>query len=73
LEDPVAGEIVGAAVVPGPDHALSEPELIAWCTDRIRSEAVPSRIFLLHALPRNDRGKLNRDVVKRAALGGEGS
>jgi acyl-coenzyme A synthetase/AMP-(fatty) acid ligase len=73
LEDPVAGEIVAAAVVVGPDHALSEPELIAWCTDRIRSEAVPSRIFLLNALPRNDRGKLNRDVVKRAALGGEGS
>lgn len=68
IEDAIAGEIVGAAVVLAPEQNISESDLIGWCTGRIRSEAVPSRIFILKGLPRNDRGKLNRDVVKRAAL-----
>jgi len=35
---------------------------------RVRREAMPSRLFILDALPRTDRGKLNRDVVRNACL-----
>ena len=41
-----------------------------WCETHIRREAVPSKLFVLPALPRTDRGKLNRDVVRKASLAG---
>ena len=67
LPDPVLGEAVAVAVVarsPGVETAA----LIAWCTERIRREAVPARIFLLDALPRNERGKVQRALVRQRCL-----
>lgn len=66
LPDPVAGETVAAALVLREGGA---PEAIkAWCRERCREEAVPSRLFVLDAIPRNDRGKIVRDKVRAAAL-----
>jgi len=66
LPDPIAGEAVAAAIVLAEDADI--PALRAWCRERCRAEAVPSKIFVLDAIPRNDRGKIVRDRVRDAAL-----
>lgn len=66
LPDPVAGESVAAAVVL---REGGDPDAIkAWCRERCRAEAVPTRLFAMQAIPRNDRGKIVRDEVRKAAL-----
>jgi acyl-CoA synthetase (AMP-forming)/AMP-acid ligase II len=66
IPDPVAGEAVAAAVVG--EEGLDIPALRAWCRERCRAEAVPTRIFTMTAIPRNDRGKIVRARVREAAL-----
>ncbi|MBN9075976.1 MAG: acyl--CoA ligase [Rhizobiales bacterium] len=66
LPDPVAGEAVAAMVVA--EAGLDLPALRAWCRERCRAEAVPTRIFVMDAIPRNDRGKIVRARVREAAL-----
>ena len=66
LPDPAAGETVAAAIVLGAEAEI--PAIRAWCLERCRAEAVPSRLFVLDAIPRNDRGKVVRDRVREAAL-----
>lgn len=66
LPDPVAGEAVAAAIVLG--APTDAPSIRAWCRERCRAEAVPSRLFVLEAIPRNDRGKVVRDRVRDVAL-----
>ncbi len=66
LPDPVAGECVAAALVlrqGGDTEAIK-----AWCRERCRAEAVPTKLFVLDAIPRNDRGKIVRSTVRAAAL-----
>ncbi|MBX3580448.1 MAG: acyl--CoA ligase [Rhizobiaceae bacterium] len=67
LPDPAAGEVVAAAIVLSGKEA-DIPAIRAWCRERCRAEAVPSRLFVLEAIPRNDRGKVVRDRVREAAL-----
>lgn len=69
LPDPLSGETVAAAVVFAPDAATTVDGLKDWCIGEIRREALPSRLFVLPVLPRTDRGKLNRDVVRAACVG----
>lgn len=66
LPDPVAGEAVAAAIVLG-EH-VEAASIREWCGERCRSEAVPSRLFVIDAIPRNDRGKIVRDHVRETAL-----
>jgi len=47
----------------GTDDAIKD-----WCRRNIRAEAVPSQIFRLAEIPRNERGKIVRSVVREAAL-----
>lgn len=72
IPDPVSGEAVAAAVVlvPGAD---ADPEAIkAWCRKHVRPDAVPARITIIDAIPRNDRGKVVRADV-RTFVEGRGS
>ena len=69
VEDPVAGEMVAAAVVPARPDAIDAAGLLAWCQTQIRKEALPTRIFVVESLPRTDRGKISRNHVRAAALG----
>lgn len=68
LPDALSGEMVAAAVVLAEGTAADVEQVRAWCESRIRREALPSRLFVLAALPRTDRGKLNRDTVRNACL-----
>jgi acyl-CoA synthetase (AMP-forming)/AMP-acid ligase II len=67
LPDPVLGEAVAAAVVTR-GTGIGAAALIAWCAERIRREAVPARIFLVDSLPRNERGKVQRALVRQRCL-----
>jgi len=67
LPDVVSGEIVAAAVVLKNGSNTSQAALQAWCAERLRQEAVPSRIIFLADIPRNDRGKKVRNAVREFA------
>jgi acyl-CoA synthetase (AMP-forming)/AMP-acid ligase II len=69
LPDSLSGETVAAAIVFRQGCAGDPMSVRDWCERHIRREAVPSKLFMLTVLPRTDRGKLNRDVVRRASLG----
>ena len=70
LADAVSGEIVAAAVRLMPDMNVSIDALRQWCATRLRREAIPERWFLVDELPRNERGKISRDSLRRE-LGGK--
>lgn len=64
IPDAIAGEAVAAAVVLADGVAFDPEALKAWCRARVRDEAVPSRLFAVAAIPRNDRGKIVRADVR---------
>lgn len=70
LPDALTGETVAAAVVAAQGAGPLDPrEIRRWCETRIRRDAVPAKLFVLDGLPRTDRGKLNRDMVRATCLG----
>lgn len=72
LPDGVSGEIVAAAIVLKGDCVLGQGALLSWCAERLRREAVPSRIIFLPELPRNDRGKKVRASVRDLVFASRG-
>lgn len=60
VPDKVYGEEVIAFVVPKPGTALSEQEVIAHCGQDLAPFKTPKQVFFIDALPRNERGKLDR-------------
>lgn len=68
LDDPLEGELVAVAVVGRTGAKICGEDLIAWCEPRIRRQAVPARIFFIDSLPKNARGKVNRDNVRAMCL-----
>jgi acyl-CoA synthetase (AMP-forming)/AMP-acid ligase II len=69
VADAASGEIVAAAVRPAADENVSAEALAQWCATRLRREAIPERWFVVDKLPRNERGKINRDAVRRLLIG----
>ena len=66
VEDAVSGEAVAAAIVAAGSGTLDLEAIRAWCRERIRPEAVPAHLYAVDALPRNDRGKLDRLALRRS-------
>jgi len=64
LPDPIAGEVVAAVVVAKQSADIDLSELVRWCSERVRAEAVPHKIATVDKLPRTERGKVRRDAVK---------
>ncbi|HEV2514412.1 MAG TPA: class I adenylate-forming enzyme family protein [Devosia sp.] len=64
IPDAIAGEAVAAAIVLAEGVPFDPEALKAWCRARVRDEAVPSRLFAVAAIPRNDRGKIVRADVR---------
>jgi acyl-CoA synthetase (AMP-forming)/AMP-acid ligase II len=71
LPDALSGETVAAAIVLEITAQADRDAIRSWCETMIRRDAVPSKLFVLPVLPRTDRGKLNRDVVRQACLDAE--
>lgn len=60
VEDPVNGQRPKAYVVPSPEAAPTEAELLDLCQRRLEPHAVPAAIELCAALPRSHIGKVIR-------------
>ena len=62
--DPIVGEIVCVAVVLEQDRGLDE--IRAWCAERLVREKNPDKWFVVDAIPKTDRGKIDRHAVAAA-------
>jgi acyl-CoA synthetase (AMP-forming)/AMP-acid ligase II len=66
LDDPIYGQNVGFAVVLGDQRDETICALHAHMTSHLAEHKLPSRWWVLDAIPRTSRGKVNRDAVKSA-------
>jgi acyl-CoA synthetase (AMP-forming)/AMP-acid ligase II len=65
IPDLVSGQIVAAAVCLAAGAKADAESLRQWCATRLRHEAIPERWFVVDEIPRNKRGKINRDEVRQ--------
>jgi oxalate---CoA ligase len=63
ISDPVLGEEVALAVVPGATTP-SEDDLLAFAARRLSAFKLPCRVVLLQSLPRGPTGKIRRDLLR---------
>lgn len=68
LPDPISGERVAAACVLKESATIKPDDLAEWMQDLIRREAIPESWFFIPEIPKTDRGKINRDVVRKVCL-----
>jgi acyl-CoA synthetase (AMP-forming)/AMP-acid ligase II/thioesterase domain-containing protein len=66
IPDPISGECVGAAIRLENGVSVDVDSLRSWCRERLRREAIPEHWFIVEDIPRNARGKVNRDAVYRS-------
>jgi long-chain acyl-CoA synthetase len=66
IPDPRLGEEVKAFVVRRGDAEVSEPDLIAWCRDRLAAYKCPRHIEFRDALPVSATGKILKRELKPA-------
>jgi oxalate---CoA ligase len=65
IADPVGGESVAVAVRLIEGAVETGESLRSWCETRLRREAIPERWSIVSDLPHNDRGKVDREAVRR--------
>ena len=58
------GESVAAVVVPRPGARLAADAIIAGLKSRIAGFKVPKRVLLVDELPRNQMGKVQKNVLR---------
>jgi malonyl-CoA/methylmalonyl-CoA synthetase len=61
---PDFGEAVVAAVVPRPDVAIEEADLVASLEGRLARYKQPKRVFVVDRLPRNTMAKVQKNVLR---------
>lgn len=66
---PDFGEGVIAVVVPKPGAAVDAAALIATLKDKIAAFKVPKRVFIEAELPRNQMGKVQKNLLREAHKG----
>lgn len=64
VPDPIRDEAVKAFVQLCPGQALSEEEVIAWCTDRLAKFKVPATVEFVAAFPRTSTGKIKKQLLR---------
>jgi HIP---CoA ligase len=71
VPDERLGEVGMAFLVAvDPAEPPSEPEVIAWCRDRMANYKVPRRVALVDELPLNATGKVAKDDLRALASAG---
>jgi acyl-coenzyme A synthetase/AMP-(fatty) acid ligase len=63
VPDPIYGEEVVSYVVPRPGAPLDAEELLRYCATGLPPFKAPKRILLADALPKTERGKLDRKAL----------
>jgi len=66
IPDPVFGERVAACVVARPGAALSAADIEAHCAARLPEAKRPTPVEIVAALPKNARGKIDRNALRDA-------
>jgi acyl-CoA synthetase (AMP-forming)/AMP-acid ligase II len=69
LDDPTYGQNVGMAVVLDDAGHATIAALHAWMKQHLAKPKMPVRWYLVDAIPRTSRGKINRDSVKASCAG----
>lgn len=67
VPDELVGNRLHAFVVPAGEGTPSAEELRGWCSRQLPSYMVPERIELRSDLPRTSTGKVNRQLLAKAA------
>jgi acyl-CoA synthetase (AMP-forming)/AMP-acid ligase II len=67
VPDARLGEVGKAFVVLRPGHALAEPDVLAWCRERLANYKVPRTVEFRAGLPRNPAGKPLKRVLREEA------
>ena len=70
IPDHRQGEVGMAFVVLRPDATVDEPELVAWCRERMANYKVPRRVQVVDALPLNASGKVLKYRLREQAAAG---
>jgi acyl-CoA synthetase (AMP-forming)/AMP-acid ligase II len=60
------GEEVAAAVVLKENSPATEPELLAFCKERLADYKRPKKFYIVDAIPRTATGKIQRGAVAKA-------
>jgi len=68
---PTWGEEVAAAIVlrEGAGAPAGEPEILAFCKERLADFKCPKKIYITTAIPRTATGKIQRGAVAQALTG----
>jgi len=64
VPDARLGEVGKAFVVLRSGHALAEPDVLAWCRERLANYKVPRTVEFRAGLPRNPAGKPLKRVLR---------
>lgn len=68
IADPLYGQNVAIAVVLADDRSETIVGLHDWMKQRLAEFKMPIRWYLLDAIPRTSRGKINRDALRESCL-----
>jgi long-chain acyl-CoA synthetase len=66
FDDPLYGQNVGVALVLEDDSANTLRALNEWMKHHLAKHQLPVKWYLLEAIPRTSRGKINRESVADA-------
>ena len=61
----IVGEAVAGWVTLRPGASIDEVALKAFCAENLPEEKRPVEIAIVDELPRNDRGKIDRNAIRR--------
>ena len=64
IAHPDFGEAVTAVIVPREGSQLSEADIIATLKEKIANFKVPKRVYVIHELPRNTMGKVQKNLLR---------
>ncbi len=65
VPDSYYGEVIRAYVVLKPGGRTTPEDLVAHCKPNLARHKVPSRIFIVDALPRTSVGKIDRVTLRQ--------
>ena len=67
---PTLGEEVAAAVVLHEPGSVHEPQLLKFCREKLAEYKCPKKIYIVKSIPLTATGKVRRQAVAAALLGG---
>ena len=68
VDDSIYGQTVGIAVVLTDSNDDTVRDLYAWMQKHLAAHKMPGHWWVVDAIPRTSRGKVNRDAVKAACI-----